>query len=56
MIVFGTEDIGPLKYLVELKKWIVDTSWIVSKNTESFLIGGKIISQFELKAITPNLL
>jgi len=50
MIVFGTEDLGPLKYLIALEESIVNTSWIISKNTRSFLNGKESVSKIEIQS------
>ena len=49
MIVFGTENVGPLKYFIALEKWIVNTGWIISKNTQSLLYDKKIVSELDIQ-------
>ena len=49
MIIFGTQDLGPLKYFLALEKWIGEVYWITSKNTQALLKNKKCVSLDSIK-------
>ena len=49
MIIFGTDDVGPLKYLLALEDRFVNAGWIISKKTQSYLKDRKIVSDHDIK-------
>ena len=49
MIVFGTEDVGPTKYLNKLEKLVPDARWICSKNNRFLIKSNKIISEDQIQ-------
>ena len=50
MILFGTEDIGQIRYLIALEKWTTNASWIISMNTQSLLKDRIIVSETDIQS------
>ena len=49
MIIFGTRDVGPLKYLLALENQLENVSWMSSKRTMPYLSNKQKLSRIKNK-------
>jgi len=52
MIIIGTNDVGPMRYLLEIDKYLMNSYWVASNTTKPFLKQKKLIKNWKEKKIS----